>query len=105
MTHNKQDKVLARIIKEELPEAPKDEWFVKKTMNRLPEKRSSVFSKPEIVCYILSAIIIVTGWAWLIYSIHTSGVVTITNIIICAMLFFSVLLLSASIAIPLIRRS
>ena len=34
---NIDDKELARLLKEQLPEAGRNEWFTRKVMNRLPE--------------------------------------------------------------------
>ena len=61
------DNSLKSIIRDELPDAPADEWFTRKVMNRLPETRQRAkVSLPERICYISGAFLLVAAW---IYSI------------------------------------
>ena len=40
---NTDDMELSRLLKEQLPEAGRNEWFTRKVMNRLPEKQQRSF--------------------------------------------------------------
>ena len=53
------DEQLKQLFKETLPEVPRNPWFVKKVMNRLPEKRSaSSYSWIEYGAYILAVLLL-----------------------------------------------
>ncbi len=97
------DHHISEIIKKQLPDAPADQWFVKKTMNRLPEKRKRMRSTAEIISYALSVVIIIAGWVWQLTGIYISKTITMENILISASLFFSAILITLSISIPILK--
>ena len=97
------DRHISEVMKQQLPDAPVDQWFIKKTMNRLPEKRKRMHSTAEIISYTLSIMIIIAGWIWQLTGIYNSQAITIENILISVSLFFSAIILTLSIAIPIIK--
>lgn len=95
---------LKELIKKDAGNAPADGWFVRKTMNRLPDKRRSrIFSPAETVSYIVSFLLICAIWIRLFASIHAAGAFAMTDILICFSLFAALLLLAGSILIPVLR--
>ena len=52
MKRNSDDIKIAELLKKEVPNCPENEWFVKKVLNRLPEKRPSFFSRAEIFSFV-----------------------------------------------------
>ncbi len=63
--HDNIDTIIGETLKSQLPREHQDQWFVKKTMNRLPTKRRRLFSTPEAISLILSVVILLMGWGWL----------------------------------------
>lgn len=56
------DRLIKEMLTRELPDASTDEWFTKKVMNRLPDKRNKSVSWAEKMCYIIGAAILVISW-------------------------------------------
>lgn len=60
-----EDVKLSELFKTELPEAPHDPWFVRKTMNRLPDKQNKFTGKFfSRLCYALAGVGFVSGSIW-----------------------------------------
>lgn len=107
MTENKNiltDDELRSLFKTQLPKERRDEWFVKKTMNRLPERRRSTFSKPEVVSYIVSALILVSAWIWLWVRLHGEQSLTYGTLMSAAAIILMSLGLVGAIAYPIVKR-
>lgn len=98
------DAEFSRILKERLPEAPGDEWFVRKTMNRLPEtghRRGG--SMLSWICYIIAAIGVIAGCGYglktyLADPVSTTGMVALLMTPVAAIFCLGV------IGVPALRR-
>ncbi len=87
------DNSLKSIIRDELPDAPADEWFTRKVMNRLPETRQRAkVSLPERICYISIMFATTNGF-------------TRTTITIAAVLPVVTLFCISIFAVPAIKRA
>ena len=99
------DNSLKSIIRDELPDAPADEWFTRKVMNRLPETRHRAkVSLPERICYISGAFLLVAAWIYSIMFATTNGF-TRTTITIAAVLPVVTLFCISIFAVPAIKRA
>ena len=58
---NTQDKKIAEIFQSNLPEAGRDEWFVRKVLNRLPARHRRM-SPIELGCIIAACIALVVAF-------------------------------------------
>lgn len=99
------DARLGDLLKKELPEAPADGWFVRKVMNRLPDKpRGRTKSLPEILCYIASCIGLVCAW---IYSVHTTVTegLTLYSVSLSGILTMLTLFCIGVFAFPVLRKA
>lgn len=64
-TESADDARLSQVLKEQLPGAPRDDWFVRKTMNRLPDVRHSRAARLfSTLCYVLAIVGVVAGCAY-----------------------------------------
>lgn len=81
MKRNKQDRLIADLIKRAVPPAAESPWFTRKVLNRLPAKHGRAFSGIEIVAYLLSAVVLVVVSVLESAHIGTTGVVTVGSII------------------------
>lgn len=70
------DSRLKELFREQLPQAPRNPWFVRKVMNRLPAKNTLAYSWIEYASYIIAVICLVTGWWRLCAGIKEAGVFT-----------------------------
>lgn len=95
---------LKRLFKDTLPVERKDEWFVRKTMNRLPERRRPMFSAPEIVSYVLSAIILLSGWIWLWVRFNHENSLTYGSLMMGGALIIMSFGLLGAVTYPIIKR-
>ena len=59
---NNIDENLRNLFQKELPKERRDEWFVRKTMNRLPHKPAPLFSPWVKLAYVLSGVIMLVLW-------------------------------------------
>lgn len=56
------DEAFAAWMKQSLPGAPHDQWFVRKTMNRLPDaRRSRRGTLLSWLCYLIAAVGVLAG--------------------------------------------
>lgn len=64
-TESADDVRLSQMLKEQLPGAPRDDWFVRKTMNRLPDVRRNRGARLfSTLCYALAIVGVVAGCAY-----------------------------------------
>ncbi|MDE7153836.1 MAG: hypothetical protein K2O00_05270 [Muribaculaceae bacterium] len=105
MKENDLDRQLRETIKKELPEARRDEWFVRKTMNRLPDKQVPLFSRWERLAYLMSALILIVMWVFAGVDIINNPVLTVSSLLKPAVLSLMSLSLMAAVAVPYMKRS
>lgn len=99
------DDTIRNLLKRDLPKERKDEWFVKKVMNRLPEKRKPTFSRPELISFVLSTLILLSGWLWLWNQFNSEEMLTYSSLAMGATLIVMTFGLLSAIAYPILRRS
>ncbi len=99
------DDTLRSLIKRDLPIERKDEWFVKKVMNRLPEKRKPTFSRPELISFVFSIFILISGWLWLWNRFNTEESLTYGSLAMGGVLIVMTFGLLATIAYPILRHN
>ena len=99
------DNDIRMLMRKQLPEAPGNTWFVRKLMNRLPDKPARRRKSPaEIMCYILGVIGVFAAWG---YSLHTALAqgLTIQTVAVSAILLLLTLFCIGMFAVPALRRS
>lgn len=79
MTHKNEIRELDRIISSrlnsELPQAPENEWFTRRVVNRLPDKRHNrVASAIKWFCYLLSIAGLGCGAWFTVASVLENGI-------------------------------
>lgn len=47
------DRELSERLRAAIPDPPRDEWFVRKTLNRLPPRRRPLYAYPEVIACLL----------------------------------------------------
>lgn len=99
------DESLRILLKRDLPKERNDEWFVRKVMNRLPEKRNPTFSRPELISFILSALILISGWLWLWNRFTTEESLTYSSLAMGGTLIVMTFGLLGAVAYPILRRN
>lgn len=105
MNNNKlTDKNIAEFLKENLPTERKDEWFVRKTMNRLPERRLRLFSGWEIASFVLSFIVLTIMLVRQLTGLYTNPVIQISDYIFLCLITFGYVFLTFSVVMPVVRR-
>ncbi len=82
MKEDLDDIKLRQLFKNELPKAGHNEWFIRKTLNRLPPKQKSPISKIELISYTISIIAILISWVIANSTFQEDGTITINEIII-----------------------
>jgi len=98
------DDAIRKLVKDQLPAAPADEWFTNKVMNRLPEKRyRSRLSLPEKLCYLAGALTLITGWGCSLAYTLAHGL-TITILTLAAVLPVVAFVCICVFAIPAIKK-
>ena len=98
------DRRIASRLQTELPEAPANEWFTPRVMNRLPEKRRSPAAiLTQWICYLLSLATLATGGWFTINSILHNGLTIHTMVLLC---FIPVLAIFCTVllAAPAVRK-
>lgn len=82
MKRNNIDDIKFReLLDKNLPQAPQNEWFIKKTMNRLPEKRQNSISIIEIVGYAIAILAIIGIECGIVYKFTITGTLTLNDLI------------------------
>lgn len=95
---------LAQALKEQLPGAPRDDWFVRKTMNRLPDvRRNRVAQFFSALCYVIACIGIVFGC---VYGLRgfLADPTSVTSILMMMLAPLAGLFCLGVIAAPALRR-
>lgn len=72
---------IRELLDKNLPQAPQNEWFIRKTINRLPEKHSSSVSTIEIVAYLIAILAIISIESCIIYNVLTRGTFTLNDLV------------------------
>ncbi len=81
MKHPIDDTLLKEILKRELPSAPENKWFVRKVMNRLPEKTQNITSVIEYIGFAIAFVILGFYWYQLFTNAESAKVITVGDII------------------------
>ncbi|MEE0977851.1 MAG: hypothetical protein UH625_00415 [Muribaculaceae bacterium] len=102
---NNIDENLRNLFQKELPKERRDEWFVRKTMNRLPHKPAPLFSPWVKLAYVLSGVIMLVLWIITAMNIIGGDVITVWGLLQPALLTLMSLALICGVAIPYLRRS
>ena len=79
--NNIDDIKMHELLDKNLPHAPRNDWFVKKTMNRLPEKHRSSVSIIEIAAYLIAILAIITIEGYIIYNVVTTATFTLNDLV------------------------
>lgn len=84
--------------------APDNPWFVRKVMNRLPEKQSRQYVWIEYAVYVIA--LFAVGAAWWIYvdKVMTTGGITVYDMLVFATLSVLSILVPASFVEPMVKR-
>lgn len=99
------DTHLRQMFRDELPQAPGSPWFVRKVMNRLPEKRvGSRMALPEIVCYTLAVLGLACAWGYAFTTALTQDV-TPWLLTLSGVLTLLTLFVIGIFAFPYLRRA
>ena len=88
-----------------LPDVADGEWFTRRLMNRLPEKRRSRL--PGVLqwaCYGASAILLLTTWAYCMADIARHGL-SATSLTLAAVIPAVVIFCMSVFAVQAVRRS
>ena len=83
---NIDDKELARLLKEQLPEAGRNEWFTRKVMNRLPEKQQRSFGWLLPLAVTVSIILCLVGWVYFLHNLNLE-IILVRDVVTLATLF------------------
>lgn len=104
MKRNDFDDIQIReLLDKSLPLAPNNGWFVKKTLNRLPQKQGSSISIIEITGYIIAILAIIAIEGYIIYNVTTTGTLTLNDIVWIVSLNVALLSIIISIFSPQLR--
>ncbi len=74
--HTLSDARLKELFKKELPQAPRNPWFVRKVINRLPEKETPTGSRIESMSYLIAVIALIAAWCKFAIGVSAAGVFT-----------------------------
>jgi presenilin-like A22 family membrane protease len=101
---NFDDNELKHLFNEQLPQAPKDKWFTRKVMNRLPPKEPATSSLIENISYIIAAIVVAVAYIFLILNITKSGTIKVSDIIVFISLTAASITILYSYLAPKVRQ-
>lgn len=101
--NNSDDIQIRELLDKSLPQAPRNEWFVKKTLNRLPQKHGNTISIIEIAGYVIAILAIIAIEGYIIYSVTTTGTLTLNDIVWIVSLNVALLSIIISIFSPQLR--
>ena len=102
---NNIDKDLRQLMHDRLPDAPVDPWFIRKVMNRLPDKPvRRKKSLAEVLCYIFGILGIFAAWGYSLHTTLTEGL-TVQTVVTAAILMLLTLFCIGIFAFPALRRS
>lgn len=98
-----EDIKIRQLLDKKMPQAPENEWFVKKVINRLPEKHRSSISIIEILGYIVAILVILGIEIGIVCDISNEEAITLNNIVWLTTLNITLISIVASIFAPLFR--
>lgn len=98
------DERISAMLKERLPQAPANPWFVRKVMNRLPDKPRPLLSLPEAICYAAALIGLAGAWGYA-YSMAMTDGMTMTVITLSGILTLLTLFVIGIFTFPMVRRA
>lgn len=104
MKRNSDDIKIAELLKKEVPNCPENEWFVKKVMNRLPEKRPSFFSRAEVFSFVAAGLVLLVCWILHFLSFTGSDAITLGDLVYPTILSVLTLTLICYITYPLLKK-
>lgn len=101
MKRDREDRLMAELFKRELPQAPANEWFTPRVLNRLPKRNGRISIMIESVSMVVAVAILVV-YIYSEYSTITrTGIITVGNMLCIGVLgLFSAFL----VLWPLVRR-
>lgn len=103
--HELLDSELKEILSDNLPQAPKDEWFTRKVMNRLPDKpQKSAMGFAEKSCYFLGTLLLIGTWSYYMTNAIKNSI-TIDTLIAAVTVPLIAFICIAIYAIPAIKRA
>ena len=74
------DNELRQIIKDGAYEAAENEWFTRRVLNKLPERKDRSALKMAWLCYTVAALVCIGFWLW-IYYFNDTSVITVRDLI------------------------
>lgn len=98
------DERISALLKERLPQAPRSPWFVRKVMNRLPDKARPLLSLPEAACYATALLGLAGAWGYAVNMAMTQGM-TMTVITLSGILTLLTLFVIGIFTFPMVRRA
>lgn len=101
--NNSDDIQIRELLDKSLPQAPRNDWFVKKTLNRLPQKQGNTISIIEITGYVIAILAIIAIEGNIIYNVTTTGTLTLNDIVWIVSLNVALLSIIISIFSPQLR--
>lgn len=101
--NNSDDIQIRELLDKSLPQAPRNDWFVKKTLNRLPQKQGNTISIIEIAGYVIAILAIIAIEGYIIHNVTTTGTLTLNNIVWIVSLNVALLSIIISIFSPQLR--
>ena len=104
MKKNSDDIKIAELLKKEVPNCPENEWFVKKVLNRLPEKRPSFFSRAEIFSFAAAGPVLLVCWILHFLSFTSLETITLGDLVYPTILSVLTLTLICYITYPLLKK-
>lgn len=103
--NNINDIKMRKLLEDNLPKAPQNEWFIKKTMNRLPEKQHSSISIIEVWGYIIAILTIIGIECSIGYKFTTTGTLTLNDLVWLVSLNIGLFAIIFTIFAPQFRNS
>lgn len=101
--NNSDDIQIRELLDKSLPQAPRNDWFVKKTLNRLPQKQGNSISIIEIAGNVIAILAIIAIEGNIIYNVTTTGTLTLNDIVWIVSLNVALLSIIISIFSPQLR--
>lgn len=101
--NNIDDIKIRELFEKNLPQAPRNDWFIKKTMNRLPEKSHSYISIIEVVGYLIATLSIIGIETYIIYNVTTTATLTLNDIVLLVSLNIGLIAIVFAIFAPKFR--
>ena len=87
---NTDDMELSRLLKEQLPEAGRNEWFTRKVMNRLPQQQQRSFGWLLPLAFTVSIILCLVGWLFFLHNLNLD-IILVRYVVTLATLFATTL--------------